>query len=78
MGADLQALCKEAAMLALRKALPRLDPGTGGMSLELISNLQVRQEHFLQALSEIEPSAIREVFVEIPHVDWDGLAVWSP
>ena len=73
VGADLQALCKEAAMLALREALPRLDPGMGGISLELISDLQVRQEHFLQALSEIEPSAIREVFVEIPHVDWDQL-----
>ncbi len=73
VGADLQALCKEAAMLALRQVLPRLEPGLDGVSLDLISELQVRQEHFLRALSEIEPSAIREVFVEIPHVDWDDL-----
>jgi transitional endoplasmic reticulum ATPase len=73
VGADLQALCKEAAMLALRQALPGLEPGSDGISLELISDLQVRQEHFLLALSEIEPSAIREVFVEIPHIDWDEL-----
>ena len=73
VGADLQALCKEAAMLALRQALPSLEPGSDGNPLELISDLQVRQEHFLQALSEIEPSAVREVFVEIPHVDWDEL-----
>lgn len=73
VGADLQALCKEAAMLALRQALDRLEPGSDGISLALISDLQVRQEHFLLALSEIEPSAIREVFVEIPHVGWDQL-----
>ncbi len=73
VGADLQSLCKEAAMLALRRVLPKLEPGTGGTSMDLISDLQVSQEHFLLALSEIEPSAIREVLVEIPHVDWDEL-----
>lgn len=73
VGADLEALCKEAAMLALRQVLPKLEPGLDGISLDLISDLQVRQQHFIQALAEIEPSATREVFVEIPHIDWDEL-----
>lgn len=71
VGADLEALCKEAAMLALRQALPQLEPKAGLTPLALMSDLQVEQNHFLQALTEIEPSAIREVSVEVPHVSWE-------
>ncbi|AFV11281.1 cell division control protein 48 [Thermacetogenium phaeum DSM 12270] len=72
VGADLQALCKEAAMLALRQALPQLEGGSpGGTSLEIVDRLQVCRRHFLQALNEVEPSALREVYVEIPHVEWE-------
>lgn len=71
VGADLEALCKEAAMLALRQALPQLESKAEMTPLALISDLQVKQDHFLQALTEIEPTAIREVFVEVPHVSWE-------
>lgn len=70
VGADLHALCKEAAMIALRQALPGLEEG-GESLFALTGRLRVGRGHFLQALHEVEPSGIREVYVEIPQVDWD-------
>lgn len=72
VGADLAALCKEAAMVALREALPRLEPKSVAPT-ELVEHLRVNQRHFLQALTDVEPSAIREVLVEVPAVTWDDI-----
>ncbi len=73
VGADLEALCREAAMLTLRRVMPDLDLGAEHFSYELLSRLEVRMEDFEQALREVEPSAIREVFVEVPDVGWDDV-----
>ena len=73
VGADLQALCREAAMLCLRKALPGMDLGASSIPYETMMNLKVSMEHFFEALKEIEPSALREVFVEIPNVRWEDV-----
>jgi transitional endoplasmic reticulum ATPase len=73
VGADLEALCREAAMLTLRRVMPDLDLGVEHFSYELLSRLEVRMEDFEQALREVEPSAIREVFVEVPDVGWDDV-----
>jgi transitional endoplasmic reticulum ATPase len=71
VGADLEALCREAAMATLREVMPRLHRGSDGLAYDLLAALEVRMEHFLIALSEIEPSAIREVSTEAPRIGWD-------
>ena len=72
VGADLQALCQEAAMNCVRRMLPGISGGEeiSGV-LERLWDLQICQEDFLSALKEVEPSATREVAVEVPRVSWD-------
>jgi len=71
VGADLAALCREAAMACLRAFLPRVDFELDTLPYEDLLSLEVRMEHFLEALKEVEPSAIREVLVEVPDVRWE-------
>jgi transitional endoplasmic reticulum ATPase len=73
VGADLEALAREAAMTALRKILPQIDFGLAEIPYELLMSLEVTMDHFLDAMKEVEPSAIREVFVEVPDVKWDDV-----
>ncbi len=73
VGADLAALCKEAAMHALRRILPEIDIEAEEIPSEVMEKLEVRREDFMEALKNIEPSALREVFVEVPDVKWDDI-----
>lgn len=68
--ADLQALCRESAMICLRGIMPEIDFSQAALPYARISELEVRMDDFLAALREIEPSAVREVFVEVPNVRW--------
>jgi len=70
VGADLAALCREAAMVTLRQLLPEVDFDLAEIPVEKLMKLEVTQEAFLEALREVEPSAIREVFVETPNITW--------
>ncbi|MFZ3149280.1 MAG: CDC48 family AAA ATPase [Methanothrix sp.] len=70
VGADLYALCKEAAMRTLERALPDLDVSED-IPAEVVESLRVTNEDFQEALTKIEPSAMREVFVEVAEVHWD-------
>jgi transitional endoplasmic reticulum ATPase len=69
VGADLSSLCKEAAMHALRRITPDIDIDEE-IPQEVLDNLEVKKEDFREALKNIEPSAMREVFVEVLHVEW--------
>lgn len=73
VGADLESLCREAAMTALRRLLPSLDFSASRIPFEVIESLEVTMDHFRSALTEVEPSAIREVFTEVPDVGWDDV-----
>ncbi len=73
VGADLEALCREAGMIALRRILPQVDFSQQHVPYELLRELEVSMENFQDALREVEPSAIREVFVEVPDVSWDDV-----
>jgi transitional endoplasmic reticulum ATPase len=73
VGADLEALCREAGMIVLRGLLPQVDYSQRHIPYELLSQLEVTMEDFQEALREVEPSAIREVFVEVPDVGWDDV-----
>ena len=70
VGADLYSLCKEAAMRTLERALPDLDVQEE-ITLQVLESLRVTKEDFRDALKKIEPSAMREVFVEVAEVHWD-------
>jgi transitional endoplasmic reticulum ATPase len=72
VGADLSALCKEAAMKTLERAFPDLDVSEEIPS-EAVESLRVTKEDFKAALQKIEPSAMREVFVEVAEVHWDDV-----
>jgi transitional endoplasmic reticulum ATPase len=73
VGADLEALAREAAMSALRKILPKIDFELSDIPYETLLELEITMDNFLEALKEIEPSAIREVFVEVPDVKWSDV-----
>lgn len=73
VGADLQALCREAAMICLRRLIPEMDFALVNIPYDQLLKLEVRMDDFLVALREIEPSAIREVFVEVPDVRWQDV-----
>lgn len=73
VGADIAALCREGAMHALRKVLPNIDFSKDYIPYEVLSELMVEKEDFTNAFMEIEPSALREVFVEIPDVRWEDV-----
>jgi transitional endoplasmic reticulum ATPase len=73
VGADLSALCREAAMRSLRRLMPEIDFEEAVVPEETLLQLKVTMEDFLDALREIEPSAIREVFTEIPDVTWEDV-----
>ncbi len=70
-GADLEALAREAGMGALRKLMPDIDLASGDIPYGRLMAAEVTMHDFLSALGEIEPSALREVFTEIPDVSWD-------
>jgi transitional endoplasmic reticulum ATPase len=73
VGADIEALAREAAMSALRKILPKIDFELADIPYETLMELQVTMDNFLEAMTEVEPSAIREFFVEVPDVKWDDV-----
>ena len=73
VGADLEALCREAAMTTLRKIMPQIQLDADYVPFELLSELEITMDNFLEGFKEVEPSAIREVFTEIPDVKWDDV-----
>ncbi|SNR31316.1 CDC48 family AAA ATPase [Halorubrum vacuolatum] len=70
VGADLESLAKESAMHALRRIRPQLDLESDEIDADVLNAIQVTEGDFKQALKGIEPSALREVFVEVPDVTW--------
>jgi len=73
VGADLEALCKEAAMRSLRRILPDIDLEADSIPAKVLSKLVVEMKDFEDALKEIQPSALREVLVEVPNIRWTDI-----
>ena len=71
VGADLESLAKEAAIRALRRILPEINLEAQSIPGDILNKIIVKMADFQDALKEIEPSAMREVLVEIPDVTWD-------
>ena len=71
VGADLAALVREAAMRALRRYLPEIDLDEETLPPEVLEKMEVCMDDFKEAIRDIEPSALREIYVEVPEVGWD-------
>ena len=73
-GADVSSLCKEAALKALKRLMPKINKETSGeLSKEIMDALVITKQDFLDALNVVEPSAIREIMVQIPNTKWDAV-----
>jgi len=72
-GADISELCKEAAMKALRRVIPEIDFDANYVPVEVLNKLVVTMHDFTDALRFVEPSTMREVYVETPNVTWDDV-----
>ena len=73
VGADLQALAKEAAIRALRRVLPEINLSSESIPIETLKKIVVRMQDFMDVIREMEPSAMREVFVEVPDIKWEDI-----
>ncbi|HET8794597.1 MAG TPA: AAA family ATPase, partial [Nitrososphaeraceae archaeon] len=73
VGADLQSLAKEAAMRALRRVLPEINLSSESIPLDTLRKIVVRMQDFMDVIKEMEPSAMREVFVEVPDIKWEDI-----
>jgi transitional endoplasmic reticulum ATPase len=72
VGADLSALAREAAMDSLRRILPNINL-KDGIPTEVLENLQVSRQDFLNALKRVQPSALREIMIQVPNVTWEDI-----
>tara|TARA_A100001037_G_scaffold301932_1_gene332475 strand:- start:7486 stop:9711 length:2226 start_codon:yes stop_codon:yes gene_type:complete len=71
VGADISALVRESAMKALRRYLPEIDLDEEQIPPEVLEKMEVKMSDFRQAIKEIEPSALREIYLEVPEVSWE-------
>jgi len=72
-GADLSALGRETAMKALRRYLPEINLEEERIPPSVLEKMEVRMEDFLNAFREITPTAMREVYIEVPTVQWTDI-----
>lgn len=73
VGADLAALAREAAMETLRRSLPGLELESGELTSGALTILRVNRDDFVQALRRVQPSALREIMIEVPRVRWEDV-----
>ncbi len=73
VGADLAALAREAAMNSIRRVLPEIDLEVQSIPAEILNKMTVTSEDFSNALREMTPSALREVFIESPNIHWSDI-----
>jgi transitional endoplasmic reticulum ATPase len=72
-GADLAALCRETAMKALRRYLPQINLEEERIPPSVLEKMEVKMEDFTNAYKEVTPTAMREVYIEVPTIHWDDI-----
>src|SRR4030042_4230925 len=73
VGADIAAVCREAGMAAMRRYLPQIDLDAEVIPQEFLDTMEIMPADFEEAQKEVLPSAIREVFIELPSVYWSDV-----
>jgi transitional endoplasmic reticulum ATPase len=72
-GADVAALCRETAMKALRRYLPQINLEEERVPPSVLEKMEVRMEDFMNAYKEVTPTAMREVYIEVPTIHWEDI-----
>ena len=72
-GADIKALCREAAMKAMKRYLPEIDFESDKIPPEVLENMMVNNKDFYDGMKEVVPTALREFYVETPKVKWENV-----
>ncbi len=78
VGADLAALGREAAMKTLRRILPRINLEDETIPVEILETLKVTRKDFMDGYKEVQPTAMREVMIEVPNIKWDDIGGLEP
>ncbi|CAD7700898.1 unnamed protein product, partial [Ostreobium quekettii] len=73
VGADIAALCTEAALQCIREKMDVIDLEDDSIDAEILNSMAVTQEHFKTALGTTNPSALRETVVEVPNISWEDI-----
>ncbi len=73
VGADIQMLCKESALKALQRILPTIKLGDEAVPQKVLDDLKVERDDMFNALKEVTPSVLREVYIEVPNVTWEQI-----
>lgn len=73
VGADLEALSKEAAMRSLRRVLPEINMEQSKIPVEVLNKIKITNEDFQNSLKDVQPSAMREVQIQKPNVNWNDV-----
>ena len=73
VGADLQSLAKEAAILSVRRILPEINMEQTKVPAKTLNKIKVKMQDFQDALRDVQPSALREVLVQVPNVKWEDI-----
>jgi transitional endoplasmic reticulum ATPase len=73
VGADIAALCTEAAMQCIREKMDLIDIEDETIDAEILDSMAVSQDHFKHALAISNPSSLRETVVEVPNISWDDI-----
>ena len=72
-GADIKALCREAAMKALKRYIPEIDSGSGKVPPDTLRLMDIRSKDFREGMKEIIPTAMREFYVEVSRIKWEDV-----
>jgi len=73
VGADLEAVCREAAMRSLRRVLPEINLEQSKIPIETLNKIKITWSDFENALRDVQPSALREVHVQRPNIQWNDI-----
>ncbi len=73
VGADLESVCREAAMKALRNVLPEINLDESKIPFETLNKIKITSQDFESALKDVQPSALREVYIQRPNVKWTDI-----
>jgi transitional endoplasmic reticulum ATPase len=73
VGADMSALAREAAMETLRRSITQLNMDSGEIPAGVVESLRVTRDDFMSALKRVQPSALREIMIEMPNVGWSDV-----
>jgi transitional endoplasmic reticulum ATPase len=73
VGADLEAVCREAAMRSLRRVLPEINLEESKIPIETLNKIKITWQDFENALRDVQPSALREVYVQRPNMQWSDV-----